>query len=84
MAVLSALGQARDTALLESVTLSPLGTGDAPLVRSSGEGGMGTKSRCGRSDRKLWLRRLEVRTRIDNTMIQRWLPVTRKEYGFRK
>jgi len=31
MAVLSALGQARDTALLESVTLSPLGTGDALL-----------------------------------------------------
>ena len=34
MAVLSALGQARDTALLESVTLSPLGTGDALLGES--------------------------------------------------
>jgi hypothetical protein len=41
-------------------------------------------SGCGRSDPNLWPRRLEVQTRIDNTMIQTWLQVTRREYGFRK
>jgi hypothetical protein len=41
-------------------------------------------SGCGRSDPKLWPRRLVVQTEIDNTMIQRWPRVTRKECGLRK